>query len=273
MNIKFHVFNDIKHNNTIYVIMNLYILKCKNNKYYVGTTTLDTTKRLAQHMSGRGSAWTRKYKPLWIEKEIKNCDKYDEDKWTKIYMDKHGINNVRGGSYSQVSLPSNAVNLLEREVNHANQKCLFCGKKGHFINQCPSKKSINPKYQSKNLYYLNMSCNYESADEISYESESDDEYTIEELEKVFKDTNKEEGRYTFDGETYIWHDEELWEESPHERVGARDGTIYSSEFEYIRPIKKKKANNCGKCNRCGRNSHHASKCYAKKHIKGHYLKN
>ena len=148
--------------------MNLYILKCKDNRYYVGTTTLDTTKRLAQHMSGRGSAWTRKYKPLWIEKEIKNCDKYDEDKWTKIYMDKYGINNVRGGSYSQISLPSNEVNLLEREVNHANQKCLFCGKHGHFIKQCPSKKSINTKYQSKNLHYLNMSCDYESADERIY---------------------------------------------------------------------------------------------------------
>ena len=72
------------------------------------------------------------------------------------------------------------------------------------------------------------------------DSESDDEYTIEELEKVFKDTNKEESRYIFDGEIYIWHDGELWEESPHERIGARDGTIYSSEFEYIRPIKKKK---------------------------------
>ena len=144
--------------------MNLYVLKCANNKYYVGTTTLDTTKRLAQHMSGRGSAWTKKYKPLWIEKEIKNCDKYDEDKWTKIYMDKYGINNVRGGTYSQVSLPHNAVQLLEREVNHANQKCLFCGNPGHFINQCPSKKYINKKHQSKNLYYLNMSCDYEYHD-------------------------------------------------------------------------------------------------------------
>ena len=62
----------------------IYILCLTNNKYYIGTTTLNTTKRLTQHMSGRGSAWTKKYSPLWIEKEITNCDKYDEDKWTKI---------------------------------------------------------------------------------------------------------------------------------------------------------------------------------------------
>jgi len=227
--------------------MNLYILKCKDNKYYVGTTTLDTTKRLTQHMSGRGSAWTKKYPPLWIEKELKNCDKYDEDKWTKIYMDRYGINNVRGGAYSQISLPNNEVNLLEREVNHANQKCLFCGKQGHFIKQCPSKKSINTKYLSKNLHYLNMSCDYESADERIYwdavESESESES----------------------------ESEDDWEYSPHENVGARDGTIYDSEKGYIRPKTNKSSK--GSCYRCGRKGHYSSTCYAKKHIKGHYLKN
>ena len=107
--------------------MNLYILKCKNGKYYVGTTKLDVTKRLVQHMKGRGAAWTKKHKQIWVEKEIENCDAYDEDKWTKIYMDKYGIKNVRGGSYAQMELSSGTINLLEREVNHANNKCLNCG--------------------------------------------------------------------------------------------------------------------------------------------------
>ena len=63
--------------------MNLYILKCKDNKYYIGTTHKETNERLSQHMSGKGSAWTKKHKPLLIIKEIKDCDRYDEDKWTK----------------------------------------------------------------------------------------------------------------------------------------------------------------------------------------------
>jgi len=68
------------------------------------------------------------------------------------------------------------MDLLEREVNHANQKCLFCGKSGHFIKQCPYKKAtINKKFQSKNLHYLNMSCNYESADEIEWEDDEESE--------------------------------------------------------------------------------------------------
>ncbi len=215
--------------------MNLYILKCENNKYYVGTTTLNTTTRLTQHMSGRGSAWTKKHPPLWIEKEITNCDKYDEDKWTKIYMDKYGIDNVRGGSYSQISLPNNMINLLEREVNHANQNCLSCGKKGHFINRCPSReKPINKKYKSKNLYYLNMSCDYESADGISYDSNDSDD----------------------SDESYYSEDSDDSEDS--------DNSLRSTQ---------EKSPKKGGCYRCGRNGHYASKCYAKKHIKGFYIKN
>lgn len=158
--------------------MNLYILECTNCKYYIGTTKKDVVTRLEEHMNKKGSAWTRKYPVKKLIKLINNCDKYDEDKWTKIYMDKYGINNVRGGSYSQVTLPNEIINLLKREVNHANQKCLFCGVKGHFINQCPSKRqTINQKYKSKNLYFLNNSCDYDSESDI--ESESDDEYCYE----------------------------------------------------------------------------------------------
>ena len=54
---------------------------------------------LAQHFNFNGSAWTKKYKPIRLVKLIPNCDKYDEDKYTKKYMGKYGINNVRGGAY------------------------------------------------------------------------------------------------------------------------------------------------------------------------------
>ena len=243
--------------------MNLYILKCKDGKYYVGTTNLDTSKRLMQHMKGNGSAWTKKHKPLWIEKEILNCDKYDEDKWTKVYMDKYGINNVRGGSYSQIKLPNNTVDLLEREVNHANQKCLFCGKSGHFIKQCPYKKDTkNKKFQSKNLHYLNMSCNYESADEISYESESESESDeeSEEQSKVWCCSYCGKEFDTYKGATF------------HENVHCKKNKCNYYE-ESDEESEEDISPNKGSCYRCGRNGHYSSKCYAKKHVKGYYLKN
>ena len=148
--------------------MNLYILKLAEGKYYVGTTQKNVMDRVEQHMCGSGSAWTKKYKVIKLEKSIENCDKYDEDKWTKIYMDRHGIENVRGGSYCEMNLTSNSINAISREVNHANDRCLYCNKYGHFISQCPKKNTVSDsKYYSKNLNYLNMSCDYES--ESDYE--------------------------------------------------------------------------------------------------------
>ena len=60
----------------------VYILLLKNGKYYIGKTT-NPKFRLEQHFDSSGSAWTRKYKPVKVEKIIPNCDKFDEDKWTK----------------------------------------------------------------------------------------------------------------------------------------------------------------------------------------------
>tara|TARA_B110000971_G_C19894204_1_gene446846 strand:- start:160 stop:915 length:756 start_codon:yes stop_codon:yes gene_type:complete len=124
----------------------IYILELVNNKYYIGKTKKKPEARFLEHVKGFGSGWTKKYEPLCIEKVISSCDDFDEDKWTKIYMRIYGINNVRGGTYSKITLDENDILFLTKEINHSNDNCLFCGMKGHFILQCPSKivkKKIN----------------------------------------------------------------------------------------------------------------------------------
>ena len=81
----------------------IYVLKLEQNKYYIGKTD-NPNIRLENHFSSNGSEWTKLYKPLNIIDIIPNCDNYDEDKYTKIYMDKFGIDNVRGGIYVQIEL-------------------------------------------------------------------------------------------------------------------------------------------------------------------------
>ncbi len=41
----------------------MYILKCSNGHYYVGSTD-DLEKRLEQHNSGEGASYTKKHRPV-----------------------------------------------------------------------------------------------------------------------------------------------------------------------------------------------------------------
>ena len=94
----------------------IYILQLENNKYYVGKTN-NPQFRLEQHFNSTGSAWTTKYKPLSVLEMIKDCDEYDEDKYTRKYMDKFGVDNVRGGSFCEEVLPITTFSMLEKMKN------------------------------------------------------------------------------------------------------------------------------------------------------------
>ena len=81
----------------------LYILKLEDDKYYIGIT-LNLNQRLAQHFSGEGSQFTKKYKPLEVLKVIYNDDINEdyENNLTLEYMQKYGWQNVRGGYYTKL---------------------------------------------------------------------------------------------------------------------------------------------------------------------------
>jgi len=115
--------------------MYIYILKLTNCKYYVGKTT-NPKIRLDDHFNFSGSNWTKKNKPIQIEKIIPDCDDFDEDKYTIKYMEKYGINNVRGGSFCQNQLSDDNKKTIEKMINGATDKCYICGKTGHFANKC-----------------------------------------------------------------------------------------------------------------------------------------
>ncbi len=128
----------------------IYILKLENDKYYVGKTT-DDKKRIQTHFYSYGSQWTKLHKPISVAKIIENCNKFDEDKYVKICMDKYGIQNVRGGSYSQIILPIQKIKTLQDEINLSNDRCYICKKSGHFGKDCPNKDLSSNKYQQNNV--------------------------------------------------------------------------------------------------------------------------
>ena len=82
----------------------IYALKLTGNKYYIGKTE-DPQFRLETHFSQNGgSAWTKKYKPFQIHQIIPDQSDHDEQRVTQEYMNKYGIDNVRGGPWCNVNL-------------------------------------------------------------------------------------------------------------------------------------------------------------------------
>jgi hypothetical protein len=114
---------------------NLYVLRLAGGRYYIGkTANLDS--RIAQHMDGQGSAWTRKYKPISVVEKRRNVSPFDEDSLTLEYMSTYGVDKVRGGSYVEVVLSDELKDELNKKIRSATDACTRCGRKGHFISKC-----------------------------------------------------------------------------------------------------------------------------------------
>lgn len=118
----------------------IYVLKLENDKYYVGRSG-NANKRIEDHFgndNSKKSAWTRKHKPISIVEVFMNCDVFDEDKYVLKYMKEYGIENVRGGSFSQIVLPDNEIATISKMLQGADDQCYNCGSNEHFVNECDS---------------------------------------------------------------------------------------------------------------------------------------
>lgn len=143
-----------------FIMYLIYVLKCQNNKYYIGKTQKLIEERFLEHLINPCS-WTMKYPPIEIIHYFELKSHFDEDNTTLEYMRQYGIENVRGGSYSQIWLPKSQYMTLQNQIIHADDKCYKCKQKGHYIKNCPENKldeEPTPCFKCGSLEHLAWNC-------------------------------------------------------------------------------------------------------------------
>ena len=120
----------------------VYILRLSGKKWYVGYTDRSIT-RVLEHAQKKGAKWTKKYPPLknyLYEMSSPDHTLEDEDRITLSLMAKHGIRNVRGGSWCMVKMYPRTVKELEGLIKKSKPKkgqiCDRCGRDSHTRSKC-----------------------------------------------------------------------------------------------------------------------------------------
>jgi len=113
----------------------IYVLLLNDNCYYIGKTTKHVEERFNEHMKGSVS-WTTLHTPIKIIETLNTTNPMDEDSVTKKYMLKYGIENVRGGSYTKITLDDWMIQALKHEFSTIDDCCYKCKKPGHFAKEC-----------------------------------------------------------------------------------------------------------------------------------------
>lgn len=130
---------------------NVYVLRLQGGNYYIGKSN-DVIGRYQEHLQGNGCSWTRKYTPLSLLESRDNVSPFEEDKITKEYMAKYGIDKVRGGSYVSEVLDETQRSAVQKEIWAATDSCTQCGRKGHFVKDCNATTDISGKYMGRPVY-------------------------------------------------------------------------------------------------------------------------
>lgn len=105
----------------------IYALLCEHNKWYIGRINqLLPIHQVLDHFSRQESRWLQQYKPMEIHQIWDESEDTDEDKYTKMYMEQYGIENVRGGSYMKIQLSEEQVCALQREIFGPDNLCFRC---------------------------------------------------------------------------------------------------------------------------------------------------
>ena len=225
----------------------IYILRCEQKKYYIGKTKKLTT-RLEDHFNKSGAEWTKIYKPVEVIELHPNCDSFDEDKYTLQFMEKYGIENVRGGTFTKFKLDLTDITAINKMIRGATDKCHKCGSSEHFISECPNKPKIVDNYTDSL-----QTITHTPVQSVPVNNQNSFTSVLSNIWSTI--TSLAMPVSTFEENDICY------------RFG-REGH-YAKECYAIAHVKGYLLNNV--CYRCGRKGHYVKECYAKTDVNGKYI--
>ncbi len=134
----------------------VYIIQCDKDdkqRHYVGRVTVRPGtslairqaaiwKRFRAHKAKEGAAWTARHGAYAIVAWQLCAGQYDEERWTLEWMDRHGVEHVRGGSMTRVELDDAEKERFVKCQRNEHDLCLICGasKVDHWARDCNLKR-------------------------------------------------------------------------------------------------------------------------------------
>jgi predicted GIY-YIG superfamily endonuclease len=234
----------------------VYVLLLQKQKYYVGKTT-DPQFRLETHFDVGGAAFTKKYRPVRLHALIPDCSDHDEQRITQEYMAKHGVQDVRGGPWTQILLSDAQEECIQQILDSESDACYTCGEQGHFVKDCPQKKhyghkveASNPPKTQKKVKTIGYPCQFCGKD---FDSKQGCTYH-ENIHCYKRKSTSTNAKYNANYQKNYDPGEDLWEE-----LNDSDS---DSDGDYSEVS----------CYRCGHSGHYASACYAKRNIDGYLIR-
>jgi hypothetical protein len=138
--------------------MMIYILELKDACYYIGKFSIQQLK------NGIGPSWTKLHPPIRVINQYFNYDdELDEDSLIHQYMEKYGIDKVRGGSYISIELSEYQKRNLENRFNKVdkndNKNNYFIDIESGFKTVIYNNKPFNTSNNTEVEYSTNKSTN------------------------------------------------------------------------------------------------------------------
>jgi len=248
----------------------VYVLECDEKKFYVGYST-NLRKRIRDHYCSKGARWTRKYRPILVEKTIPGGDKAMETQVTMEYMRLHGWENVRGANYVEVEMNQPPFEFED------GLSCFEC-RGPHTVRNCPEVSKKRKRGHKDE----------EEDDEFAEFNDFNDDEAVLSGERALplktKGSSSTSGSSSVKASTSKASTSKGSFKSSTSKGTFQISTVQSSTSNFkerpLKPEPKPKSKSKSKprsefvsapwCSRCGRTTHSAKQCFASTHADGSY---